>query len=121
MISIQILAEGLFLRLMRFWKILREVSLHAKRDEVPTASSLSCLELMNLFFPETVLTKLRNHINRVLKARNKDLTYVAEIKLVIVIHVTAASYHACVATANAQENSEIFFRTSLAPSRYLEM
>ena len=100
---------------------LREVSLHAKTDEVPTASSLSRLELMNIFLPETVLTKLRNHINRVLKARNKALTSVAEIKLVIVTHVLAASYHACVSTINAKENSEFFFQTTLAPKRYLEV
>ena len=37
---------------------LREVSLHARTDEVPTASSLSRLGLMNIFLPETVLTKL---------------------------------------------------------------
>ena len=44
----------------------------------------------------------------------------AEIKLVIVTHVLAASYHACVSTFNAKENSELFFQTRLAPKRYLE-
>ena len=86
-----------------------------------TASSLSRLELTNIFLPETVLTKLRNHINRVLKARNKALTSVAENKLVVVTHILAASYLACVSTVKEKGNIEFFFQTRLAPKRYLEV
>ncbi|PXF44990.1 hypothetical protein BWQ96_05237 [Gracilariopsis chorda] len=79
------------------------------------------MNVFDVFFPTSLLGKLRSYVNRVLSARKEKPTTVMEFKGIIVNHVLAASYGTTVSVMTYTESEEFYYQTGILGKRYAEI